>query len=681
MTTQVLPTTPELSALRALYDEAINQINASRGHNLLTTDWYAKTADAVFKAGCLALSDAANDTRVLRTVAAPAGGGKTSFSYALIVAATRYAEHHPEAPYGCAFVVDQITKADEVYRDLNALLPGKVAIWTSDHDVDCKSPEKMKIEDIAARFTRDELRHRPVIVVTNKFYLGRSGYKARNVFRDCRLTQRALTIVDERPEETLTLEVTLSEAQAVRETLVQDHPRTKGPLDALLRRMEACSYAPANSLVRPGIEIDAATLSTELKWFKTEEAQLLVKSAVAVPGVDRLFAFARALAVGRGCVVTNGSLPYFFGYETQRVIDVSAGTILLDATADLDGVSNIVDWREAIETPQARYDNLEIIHVRQHTKTRLNEYLKLAANRRLYAAWMENTIRKHMAPGEHGLIVCKKKLIENENVPTWGVNDPRFADPKNYMEGFKWDVEGRKLCVTHYGAGIGCNDWKEADVVLLFDEFFIPRRIAIATTQGLRDHRVDQGALSKMKTLHSKSQPVDAIANGHALRYTKQMALRGRARVYDEHGVCGKQRLVIACDLKRFSVNINKLFPGAKTIKVDKESADSATLGAKVIELLRSAQSEKITSKELSRHLRRPWRDISGKLLTEDFEASVAAVGWQYVQQLGRAGSYFARITPDQSAEVATDRSDRSLIERCDLVCRYVGTPQAANAV
>ncbi len=109
----------------------------------------------------------------MHTVSAPAGGGKTSFSYALIFAVTRYAESNPDAPYGCVFVVDQITKADEVYRELNALLPGKVAIWTTDHDVDCKKPKK--IDKPAAQFSRDQLRLYPVIVVTHAFYNWEQG--------------------------------------------------------------------------------------------------------------------------------------------------------------------------------------------------------------------------------------------------------------------------------------------------------------------------------------------------------------------------------------------------------------------------------------------------------------------------------------------------------------------------
>jgi hypothetical protein len=59
MTTQVLPTLPDRDALRALYDEAIQQINTSRPSSTvdLTAKFYAETGDGVFEAAYLALTD------------------------------------------------------------------------------------------------------------------------------------------------------------------------------------------------------------------------------------------------------------------------------------------------------------------------------------------------------------------------------------------------------------------------------------------------------------------------------------------------------------------------------------------------------------------------------------------------------------------------------------------------
>ena len=577
----------------------------------------------------------------MHTVSAPAGAGKTSFAYALIAAVHRYAETTSDAPYGVVFVVDQIEKADKVYCDLSALMPGKVAIWTRDHDTHCKKPER--VENPAARFVAEELRHYPIIVVTHKFYLGTRGHHACNVVRQGVLGQRALTIVDERPDEAPSLDLMLSEAEAVREALIPQYPDTKDHVDALLRFMEQYSYAPANKLYRPGVELDPNEVNEELGWFRSGAAERLSKSASRIPSVDKVFAFAKALVVGRACVATSGALTHFFGYEEQRVIDRSAGTILLDATADIDGISSIVPWRVETETPKARYDNLEIIHVPQHTKKRLSEYLKTASNQRAYVDWMVATIRQHMKPGETGLVICKKCLFDAERIPQWNEGDPRFQQPKSYTEEYAWDIDGRKLCATHWGTGIGSNAWRDADVVFLFDEFFVPRRIAVATTQGYRGHKVNEGDLGSMRTLNSKARGVDSIADGHALRWTKQLALRGRARVYDQNGVCGNQRLVVGSDLKRFMTSAPTLFPGAQ-IRTVEGCLDGATWITRTLELLSKTQDRVLPTKVLSRHIGKPWRAVSRNVLTEEFMSNLTALGWRYVPLKGRGGAQFGRI-------------------------------------
>ena len=91
-------------------------------------------------------------------------------------------ERTPEAPYGCIFVVDQIKKADDVYRELNELMPGKVAVWTTGHDRGSKKINKCCHP--SAEFKRNELQNYPVVVVTHAFYNGPKGYMAHAVVRD-----------------------------------------------------------------------------------------------------------------------------------------------------------------------------------------------------------------------------------------------------------------------------------------------------------------------------------------------------------------------------------------------------------------------------------------------------------------------------------------------------------------
>jgi hypothetical protein len=211
-----------------------------------------------------------------------------------------------------------------------------------------------------------------------------------------------------------------------------------------------------------------------------------------------------------------------------------------------------------------------------------------------------------MEPNEHGLVICKKKLIDEQRVPNWPDGDKQFEDKEGFTTKYTWEIEGRKLCVVHWGTGIGSNDWKNAEVVILCDEFHLPRRTAIANVQGLREHKVSEGDLASMKTLNSSAPAVDIFALGHRLRWLKQMALRGRARCYDERGVCGKQRLVVACNLGVFMANVGKLFPGA-TVHIAAHG-DSGKWAERVVAILNGATVPTITTSELGKQLHRDWR-------------------------------------------------------------------------
>ena len=97
MTTEELPTLPDRDTLRALYDNAVNELNHSRDGRL-TTEFYEKTGDGVFEAPTWRsrIAARAKGPRRVHVVSAPAGGGKTSFSYAFMTALTQHAESQPQ---------------------------------------------------------------------------------------------------------------------------------------------------------------------------------------------------------------------------------------------------------------------------------------------------------------------------------------------------------------------------------------------------------------------------------------------------------------------------------------------------------------------------------------------------------------------------------------------------------
>jgi hypothetical protein len=152
-----------------------------------------------------------------------------------------------------------------------------------------------------------------------------------------------------------------------------------------------------------------------------------------------------------------------------------------------------------------------------------------------------------------------------------------------------------------------------------------------------------EGPLATMRTLNTKRQAVEAIGEGHLRRQLKQMALRGCGRRFDEHGTCGKQKLVFAGEYSR----LFGLFPGADlpAYSPATETEATTTTHAKMLVAILSRQgSDAITTAAISSELGVKWRECSKRLLAcRDVQDAMAAFGWRYVPGRGRGGSRFLR--------------------------------------
>jgi hypothetical protein len=298
--------------LRVAYDAVIEQINSSRGSQQLTNAFYSKIGDAVFEACYSALenSEAAKAgvkvAKALQVVSAPMGAGKTTFTLAFITALVRLRENRPDMPYGCVFLVEQMTKADEMYRELSALLPGKVAVWTTDHDVQCKSPTK--VLKPAARFHVDDLENHEVAIVTHAFYKGKRGLKARDVIHGNHIVPRALTVIDEQTDDVAVFDVTLFGVAAVLEAVQRDERTGDIALPyvrSLLKFM--ATKLSGGSLEKPSD--DPSTwdrVASELAWFATTTARDYERDHKgSIGGLDGVFSFARALTTTQAFVAAT----------------------------------------------------------------------------------------------------------------------------------------------------------------------------------------------------------------------------------------------------------------------------------------------------------------------------------------------------------------------------------------
>jgi hypothetical protein len=323
--------------------------------------------------------------------------------------------------------------------------------------------------------------------------------------------------------------------------------------------------------------------------------------------------------------------------------------VLLDATADIDGLNELCPWRRPIKIPQASYEPLEIVHVPSVAEGTLKRWLQTKEHRREYVEHILDTVRSHVASGQKALVVCKLDIVDaRPPIEGWTENIKPFLVAKNRE--FSWDFEGRLLSLTWWGGyGIGANHWTEADVVLLFDDHHLPQHANIAVAQGVKRVSATEPPLASMTSSGSRPDDVRQIREGHLLRWMKQMALRGRAREFDESGVCGTQKLVVTGDLTLLVRNLQRIFPGAKVRSedgtVNTERHRKITALDKLLRYLStSGLPSRVDTKQISDHFERPWREISGDLTRrQDFDSLLGNAGWRYVRKRGSVGAYFKR--------------------------------------
>jgi hypothetical protein len=397
----------------------------------------------------------------LNVVSAPMGTGKTTFTTAFIVAMVRLSDENPQSPYGCLFLTDQIVKAEAMYRELAALLPGKVAIWTSDHDPDCKQP--IRVLQPAARFAKEELERHPVAIVTHAFFKGEGADTARVVRRGRATAHRALTVVDEQMQDVVVHDTSLVAVSRVIE-LLHEHDQTEllPHLETLLTFMSA-KAVHGSRIEKPKDDKATWKVASDLDWFTTQDADWFVAAyRERMPEIVAVFGFAKAMVRDYAFIASGATGPRFVGYEPQH--SIVPGVVLLDATADLDGVTPLCPWRSPVEVPRGRYDNLHIVHVDACHADTLKRFLATPENRRTYIDWMTQVIRDNLGEGQCGLVVCKKSLLDSRSVPDWPEDDHRFKLPSAYTADFGWVLDGRRLSISYWGgAGVGSNVWREAD--------------------------------------------------------------------------------------------------------------------------------------------------------------------------------------------------------------------------
>jgi hypothetical protein len=173
--------------------------------------------------------------------------------------------------------------------------------------------------------------------------------------------------------------------------------------------------------------------------------------------MEAVFGFARCVAEGRAFISRRNHGKQgttFVAYE--RTLPQYTGMVLLDATADIDGVTELCSWRKHVNVPQERYDRLEIVHVPSIATETLTKWLRQHQNKVAYVQHIQRTVLEHVGPGQKALIVCKLDVLHaSPPIENWSEQVAQFTNRKptddDTPNGFPWDFEGRKLGLTWWG--------------------------------------------------------------------------------------------------------------------------------------------------------------------------------------------------------------------------------------
>ena len=662
---------PSPGDMRKAYRKALEELHQTRGTTLAEDGYAAKVQEEAFWSFFRALGNASlqivydahpeseytknnkrpGGTWQTHVVASAPGSGKSTLAKAFATALTRVNEDRPY-PLGCVFLVHHIATAQAFFLELSALVPERVAVFSTQHDA-----ENAQANTYTNKYKVGDLEKYPIVVVTHEFYMGLRGDYARSYTKGDLRFPRAVAFIDERVNEIAVYDLDPLGIEGVLKHVQTDNYAPPDFLDAMLalERFKTDKRYGELAIETPIHDREAWKAAVEaMGYLRTEDAARYARSASLRNSrldFDAVIGFVNAATEDRAFIARQNkgmNSVNFVGYD--RALPQLAGMVLLDATADIDGVTKVCPWRKHAETPPEKYDSLEIIHVPSVAKGNIRRWLGERGNIQAYTDHIRDLIVRNVAQGQKALLVCTKDVVRAENIKSWSEHMEPFlkrtmpaatAVDTEFTEGFAWSLDGRQIVVTWFGGyGIGANVWRDADVVIICDDFYLPQRTIKATLQGLKGHTATEGLLARSGD--AWSEELEYLRDGHILRWMKQMALRGKAREMDENGICGPQRLVITGDLIRLLAHRPKVFPGAK---IKTEQADRGQLFDRLVAVLLSSELNEVSTKVIEDALDRDWGDISGNLKKhKGYEAVLDAIGWTYHRGQGRTRGCFRRV-------------------------------------
>ena len=469
------------------FNKAMDQLVESYADDKKVTEFERKVGASVCRAAELAMSDFKLNSNQpkFRVVSAPTGGSKTSSSIALL---SLLANENKE--FSGAYICKTIEECEEHYRTLKKLVDNdQLAVFNSLHKTNA-SPSLMlekkrelglEIED---HFDSNDLNNTRLIITTHTRWMKEEEYQTDLGVRKYKGIHRDLIVVDEEPdlfsiypcqphevgELTDLLSGSLNRQNEEMKNKVLIHRFTK-TLRKIQERMEKitdgaireATYIPVDLVEEDEYE-DVFKLTNQHIRMCLDKMSLNNNTSLN-DRLNNILSFIQASAEGMGFHTRQGTSGF---YAYKGSMSAESGTLVLDGSADLNGVYGLCKGMELVDVPTVDYRNVKLTHVTPpeefRNKMRPNQILRNAWSARPYMEWLQEYVTSVTPENAEILVVAKKDLLN------YGLHKDQSD---TYDSPFEADWNNRHVHFCNYGRGRGSNKWKNCKNVFLLGDWHL----------------------------------------------------------------------------------------------------------------------------------------------------------------------------------------------------------------
>jgi hypothetical protein len=491
------------------------------------------------------------------------------------------------SPTPCAFVIQTVEECERVYRELDKLLPGRVAVYTSLHKINA-SPALIAQKQrelglvVSRRFTEAEFRAAQVVVTTHERWKQEIETGADLGVRLRSGEPRTLVVVDEdpslervfvrQPEDISQL------ASLFADVILKDEARAYGfasthraasALSAIHGRMRSIKDN-ASSVRLYSTDLvnaeDAAVL--ESVTYKDVVARVMQlppdrRSEVADDAWGTV-EFLKAAAQGR-VFYSRDNGGSFYAYALM--LPPQPNTLILDGTADLNGMYAIGSHVVVAESERPNYEPVDLAFVNPPAAfVGQMKPDKLLRNRRTaepYMRWFLRFLVENTQPGERVLVYAKQRLLDYDlhKEPEYdesGKDDPYYSE-----------CQGRRIHWCHFGRGRGSNQWQDCTAYFRLGDFHMKKAVLLARIGSTTGKRFTASDLASLSSGRTRDPLLQLASNTHLVVSNKQDAARICIRHLDDDGKCKPARVyLVDCDKALMTRYRERIFPGSRPFRL-----------------------------------------------------------------------------------------------------------------